>query len=58
MKPLKQENIVEQSKKEKLANAVFKIHTKMSDQLYEFCKFCLINKDLINRMINLPQTKD
>ena len=32
--------------------AVFKTQPEISDQLYEFCKFCMLNKQIINKIFN------
>lgn len=53
MQPVNAENSV-QSNKQKLSAAVLKNAAEISDQLYEFCKFCLINKDIINKMVTMP----
>jgi hypothetical protein len=54
MQPVRAES---KTSKQKICAAVFKnVAPDISDQLYEFCKLCMINKQIINKIFTTPSS--
>lgn len=51
MQPIRTEASHE-SDKQKMSVTVFKSEVEISDQLFDLCKFCLLNRDYINKIMN------